>query len=150
MMSRQEIRDETKNTEGDPHLRGRRRQRMRELTRMRLIAEVPKADVVIVNPTHVAVALRYSHGWWAPRIVAKGLRKRAARIRETAAKAGVPIVREPPTARALYRYGTVGQYIPDHLFGAVAVILARLEKIGARKFNEPAEAAPHEKGPNRA
>jgi flagellar biosynthetic protein FlhB len=141
MMSRQEIKDEMRDSEGDPHVRGRQRQRMRELTRLRLIAEVPKADVVVVNPTHVAVALRYEPGSWAPRIVAKGLRKRALRIRQIAEAAGVPIVREPVTARALYREGKAGQCIPEHLFGAVAAILAQLERLGLRSFSAAAPAA---------
>jgi len=135
MMDRQEIKEETRSTEGDPHVRGRQRQRMREMSRMRLIAEIPYADVIVVNPTHVAVALRYESGGWAPKIVAKGLRKRALRIREMAKVAGVPIVHEPPTARALYRHGKVGHYIPDHLFAAVATILAQLEKSGLRDFS---------------
>lgn len=143
MMSRQEIKDEMRNSEGDPHVRGRQRQRMRELTRRRLIAEVPKADVVVVNPTHVAVALRYEPGSWAPRIVAKGLRKRALRIRQIAEAAGVPIIREPATARALYREGKAGQCIPEHLFGAVAAILAQLERLGLRNFSA---AAPGKSG----
>lgn len=138
MMSRQDIKEETRNSEGDPHIRGRQRQRMRELGRMRLTAEVPVADVVVVNPTHVAVALRYVPGTWAPRIVAKGLRKRALRIRRIAAAAGVPIVREPATARALYREGKTGHFIPDHLFGAVATILAQLERLGVRHFSATA------------
>ena len=140
MMSRQEIKDETRNTEGDPHVRGRQRQRMRELTRLRLIAEVPEADAVIVNPTHVAVAIRYKPGFRAPKIVAKGLRKRALRIRRMAVGAGVPVIHEPATARALYRHGSVGQYIPDHLFGAVAMILARLERLGIRSFSGAADS----------
>jgi flagellar biosynthetic protein FlhB len=135
MMSRQDIKEETRNSEGDPHTRGRQRQRMRELTRLRLIAEIPEADVVVVNPTHVAVALRYEAGSWAPKIVAKGLRKRALRIKQMAKEAGVPVVREVATARALYRHGKVGHYIPDHLFGAVAAILAQLERSGVRSFS---------------
>lgn len=134
MMSRQEIKEEMRNSEGDPHVRGRQRQRMRELTRLRLIAEIPQADVVVVNPTHVAVALRYAPGSRAPRIVAKGLRKRALRIRQMAEAAGVPIVHEPATARALYREGKAGQCIPENLFAAVAAILAQLERIGLRNF----------------
>jgi len=142
MMSRQEIKEEVRNSEGDPHVRGRQRQRMRELTRLRLIAEVPQADVVVVNPTHVAVALRYEPGSWAPRIVAKGLRKRALRIRQIAEATGVPIVREPATARALYREGKAGHAIPEHLFGAVAAILAQLERLGLRNFSAAATAKP--------
>jgi flagellar biosynthetic protein FlhB len=141
MMSRQDIKEETRNSEGDPHTRSRQRQRMRELSRLRLIAEIPQADVVVVNPTHVAVALRYEAGSWAPKIVAKGLRKRALRIRQMAREAGVPIVREPATARALYRHGKAGHFIPDHLFGAVAAILAQLERSGLRSFSAKPEPA---------
>lgn len=136
MMSRQEVKDENRNTGGDPHVRGRLRQRMREMTKLRLISEIPQADAVVVNPTHVAVAIRYKPGTWAPKIVAKGLRKRALRIRRMARDAAVPVVHEPITARALYRHGKTGQYIPDHLFGAVAMILARLEHMGKRSFSE--------------
>lgn len=143
MMSQQEVKDENRNTEGDPHTRGRQRQKMRDMSRLQLIAEVPQADAVVVNPTHVAVALRYTPGSWAPKIVAKGLRKRALRIKEMARKADVPIIHEPATARALYRHGKVGRYIPDYLFGAVAMILARLERMGLRSFASapPAQTA---------
>jgi flagellar biosynthetic protein FlhB len=133
-MTKQEVRDEHRNQEGDPMVKGRRRRRMRELTLARLMTEVPQADVVVVNPTHVAVALRYAPGMPAPRVVAKGLRKRALRIRRIAEGAGVPVVHEPPLARALYRQTRTGGYIPSDFFRAVALVLAQLQRTGTRSF----------------
>ncbi len=126
MMTKQEVKDEHKNMDGDPHIKGRLRQRMRELSMMRLITEVPRADVIIANPIHVAVALRYQPGEMAPMVVAKGLRKRALRIKELARRSGVPVVEAPPLARAIYRSTASGAVIPPHLYGAVAAILARI------------------------
>ncbi len=134
MMTKQEVKDERKNAEGDPAVKGRLRQKMRELTMMRMIVEVPKADVVITNPIHVAIALRYEPGAKAPKVVARGLRKRAARIKAIAAAADVPIIEEPPLARALYKQARLGGFIPPELFGAVAAILARLHHEGKRQF----------------
>ena len=130
----QEVKDENRNTEGDPMVKGRLRQKMKELTLGRLIAEVPKADLVLVNPVHVAVALRYRPGYAAPRVVAKGLRKRALRIKQLARDAGVPVVEDPPLARALYRETKAGGFIPTEFFATVAVILARLQREGRRRF----------------
>ena len=134
MMTKQETKDELRNAEGDPQVKGRLRRRMRELTAMRLIAEVPQADVVVVNPIHVAVALRYTPGSAAPRVVAKGLRKRALRIREIAETAKVPVVEDPPLARAIYRSTPQGKYISSRFFRAVATILAQLQQTGVRRF----------------
>jgi flagellar biosynthetic protein FlhB len=125
-MSKQEVKDEQKNAEGDPAVKSKIRQKMMKASLMRLIAEVPKADVVVTNPTHVAVALKYEPGGYAPMVVAKGLRKRAGRIKEIAREFGVPIVEAPPLARSLYRLTKVGGFIPEHLFSAVAIILARI------------------------
>ncbi|OGV69003.1 MAG: hypothetical protein A3K19_31135 [Lentisphaerae bacterium RIFOXYB12_FULL_65_16] len=134
MMSLQELRDEHRNSSGDPQVKSRQRQRMRQFSLARMIAEVPRADVVVTNPTHVAVALRYVPGSYAPRVVAKGLRKRAQRIKSIARCAGVPIVEEPALARALYRHVPLGESIPSQFFAAVAVILARLHRRGVRRF----------------
>lgn len=134
MMSRQEVRDETRESEGDPMVKGRLRRRMREISLSRLISEVPQADVVVVNPVHVAVALRYTVGTPAPRVVAKGLRKRAMRIRRMAEEAGVPVVEDKPLARALYRETRQGKYIPSRFYRAVASILANLQQKGLRRF----------------
>jgi flagellar biosynthetic protein FlhB len=129
MMSKQEVKEEMRQTEGDPLIRSRLRQRLRQMLRQRLSVAVPKAQVVITNPVHVAVALRYEPGDWAPRVVGKGLRKRAQLIKRMARDNGVPVVEDPPLARALYKHTPVGGYIPSDLFAAVAVVLARLRRI---------------------
>lgn len=125
-MTKQEVKDELRSSEGDPLVKGRIRRRMVEISFMRMITEIPKADVVVTNPIHVAVALKYTFGTYAPRVIAKGLRKRALRIREIAQQHGVPIVEAPALARSLYRHTPVGGYIPEHLFQAVAIILAKI------------------------
>lgn len=126
-MTRQEVRDEQKEQDGDPHIRSRRRQRHRELSLNRILKEVPRADVVITNPTHLALALRYDREHWnAPRVTAKGEDHLAARIRELARKNNVPLVENKPLARALYRSAKLGQSIKPELYKAVAEIYAFL------------------------
>ncbi len=119
-MSMEEIKRENRQTEGDPHQKGLRRSRQRELSRNRMMAEVADASVVLVNPTHVAVALKYEEGQGAPRVVAKGAGVIAARIREEAAKHRLPMVEDVPLARTLYKACEVGQHIPPELYDAVA------------------------------
>jgi flagellar biosynthetic protein FlhB len=122
-MTRQELKEEVREAEGDPQLRARRRQ-MRERTgRRRMLAEVPRAAVVITNPTHYAVALAYGGGEAAPKIVAKGVDALAARIRAAAEAARVPLVANPPLARALHRL-ELGAEIPAEHYQAVAEIIA--------------------------
>jgi flagellar biosynthetic protein FlhB len=123
-MTKQEIKEEFKSTEGDPHVRGARRSRQLAMARNRMMADVPSADVVIVNPTHVAVALRYDPARGAPRVVAKGADHVAARIRELAERSRVPMVSDVPLARTLYKACDVGQEIPADLYRAVATVLA--------------------------
>lgn len=124
-MSRDEIKRESKETEGDPHVKARIRSLQREAARKRMMAEVPKADVVITNPTHYAVALSYKeNSMRAPRVVAKGQNLIAARIRELAAEHRVPVLEAPPLARALYRHADLGDEIPETLYTAVAEVLA--------------------------
>lgn len=123
-MTKQEIKEENKRTEGDPLVKGQIRARQARMSRNRMMAEVAKADVVMVNPTHVAVALRYEPGSGAPRVVAKGAGAVAARIRELAAEHRVPLVEDVPLARALHGACEVGQEIPEQLFTAVARVLA--------------------------
>ncbi len=124
-MTRTEVRDERKELEGDPLVRSRIRSRMMALARSRMMAEVPRATVVVVNPTRYAVALRYRHGETpVPRVVAKGRELLAARIRQIAEAHRVPIVSDPPLARSLYRSVPVGAEIPAALFRAVAEVLA--------------------------
>ena len=123
-MSRRELLDEMKQAEGDPHLKAERRQRGVDIATNRMLADVPRADVVIVNPTHYAVALRWDRAsGGAPVCVAKGTDEIAARIRERAAEAGVPIRRDPPTARALHAAVEIGQEIaPEHYRPVAAAI----------------------------
>jgi flagellar biosynthesis protein FlhB len=124
-MSMEEMKREHRESDGDPHLKGHIRQQQREAARRRMMDEVPKADVVITNPTHFAVALSYKdNGMRAPRVVAKGRDLVAARIRELAAEHGVTLVSAPPLARALYKHADIGDEIPQALFGAVAQVLA--------------------------
>ncbi|ORM69565.1 flagellar biosynthesis protein FlhB [Pantoea rwandensis] len=124
-MSRQEIRDEHKQNEGDPHVKGRIRQAMRAAARRRMMADVPKADVIVTNPTHYSVALQYQEGKMsAPKVIAKGAGDIALKIRELAKEHRVPVLEAPPLARALYRHTEIGQFIPGALYGAVAEVLA--------------------------
>ncbi len=124
-MTKEEVKQEFKESEGDPHIKGRIRQQQRAMARRRMMQEVPKADVVVTNPTHFAVALRYEEGrMGAPRVVAKGTDEVAARIRELAAEHRVPLMSAPPLARALHRHVDLGQEIPAGLYTAVAEVLA--------------------------
>lgn len=123
-MSKKEIRDEHKQSEGDPMLKGQIRSRQLAMSRNRMMAEVARADVVLVNPTHVAVALRYEPGTGAPRVVAKGKGHVAARIRKVASEKHVPMVQDIALARALHSACALGQEIPPHLYAAVARVLA--------------------------
>lgn len=132
-MSHKEMRDEIKQSEGDPHLKQQRRQRGYDIATNRMILDVPRADVVIVNPTHYAVALRWERGpGTAPVCVAKGTDAVAARIREAAVAAGVPIQRDPATARALHATVAVGaEILPEH-YRAVAAAIRFSETMRAR------------------
>jgi len=124
-MTKQELRDEIKESEGRPEIKGRIRQMQREIAKRRMLAEVPKADVVIINPTHYAVALRYdSTQMGAPRLIAKGVDFLALRIREIAKKSQVPIVTAPALARSLYYNVKLEKEIPAGLYQAVAQVLA--------------------------
>ncbi|CAG9181326.1 flagellar biosynthesis protein FlhB [Cupriavidus pampae] len=124
-MTKEEIKQEMKESDGDPHIKARIRQQQRAIARRRMMAEVPKADVVVTNPTHFAVALKYEEGRMsAPRVVAKGADEVAARIRELASEHRVPILSAPPLARALHRHVDIGQEIPSGLYTAVAEVLA--------------------------
>lgn len=132
-MTRQEVREELRETEGAPEVRQRIRRRQREVARRRMMAEVPRADVVITNPTHYAVALRYeAETMEAPEVVAKGAGVVARRIREVAEAAGVPVVENPPLARSLYEAVDIGQAIPQALYQAVAEVLAFVYRLKGR------------------
>ena len=129
-MTREEVRRELKESEGDPQLKARVRSLQREAARRRMMAEVPKADVVVTNPTHYAVALRYREAdMRAPRVVAKGALLLAGRIRELALEHGVPVVEAPPLARALYRHAELDRDIPVVLYTAVAEVLAYVHQL---------------------
>ncbi|MFN3865175.1 MAG: flagellar biosynthesis protein FlhB [Demequina sp.] len=123
-MSMKEIKDEHKQSEGDPWIKSQVRARQLAMSRNRMMAEIAHADVVMVNPTHVAVALRYQPGTGAPRVVAKGRGHVATRIREVATDSRVPMIRDVPLARALHDACELGQEIPPHLYAAVARVLA--------------------------
>jgi flagellar biosynthetic protein FlhB len=140
-MSRQDLRDELKETEGRPEVKSRIRSLQREVARRRMMQEVPSADVVVTNPTQVAVALRYRpEAMAAPRVVARGADRVAARIREVAAAHGVPLLSAPPLARALYRGTRLGQEIPTGLYLAVAQVLAYV--FALRRHREEGGPAP--------
>lgn len=137
-MSLKELRDEMKESEGDPHLKGHRRMRAQEIAMNQMLVDVPDADVIIVNPTHYAVALKWSRlPGSAPTCVAKGTDYVAARIRETAQEAGVPIHSDPPTARALYATVEIGDEIsPDH-YRPVAAAIRFAESMRAKAGRRP-------------
>ena len=142
-MTPEEARRELKETEGDPHLKARVRSLQRESARRRMMQEVPKADVVVTNPTHYAVALSYREGEMrAPRVVAKGQGEVAARIRELARKSGVPLLEAPPLARALHRHVDIGGDVPHALYAAVAQVLAWVYQLRAAAGRGPAPATP--------
>lgn len=131
-MSKKDIREEHRSQEGDPQMRSQIRRRQQDMSRNRMLAAVPDADVVIVNPTHIAVAIKYEAGKGAPRVVAKGRGLIADRIREEAAKAFVPIVRDVALARTLEKACKVDQSIPGDLYEAVARLLAFVMQVGRR------------------
>jgi flagellar biosynthetic protein FlhB len=123
-MSLYEVKQEHKQSEGDPQLKGAIRSRQIAMSRNRMMADIATADVVLVNPTHVAVALRYDPAKGAPRVVAKGQGNIAAKIRELAEQNRVPMVQDVPLARALHKACEVGQEVPAEMYTAVATVLA--------------------------
>jgi flagellar biosynthetic protein FlhB len=123
-MTKEEVKQESRDNEGDPQIKGRIRQLQRERARKRMMQEVPKADVVVTNPTRFACALRYQQGERAPRLVAKGSLFLAERIVELARENNVPVLRAPPLARALFAHAEIGNDIPAPLYAAVAEVLA--------------------------
>lgn len=128
-MTREEVKEELKQTEGDPLVRSRLREKQRKLARHRMMHAVPQATVVITNPVHLAVALKYREEEGAPRVVAKGAGSIARRIVEVAREHGIPVVQNPPVAQALYRKVEIGEEIPVELYQAVAEILAYIYRI---------------------
>lgn len=123
-MSKDEVKQEMKEMMGDPMVKGRIRSMQMQAARRRMMSAVPKADVIVTNPTHYAVALSYKAGMAAPKVVAKGVGEIAMKIREIAAENGVPLLEAPPLARALYRHVELDADIPGKLYNAVAEVLA--------------------------
>lgn len=133
-MTREELKEELKQTEGDPWIKARIRQKQREISRRRMLAEVPKADVVITNPEHYAVALKYELGKMkAPKVIAKGVDFLAQKIKEIARAHKIPIYEDPPLAQILYKKVEVGDYIPEELYQVVAKVLAYVYKSKEKK-----------------
>lgn len=133
-MTKQEVKDELKQTEGDPQLKSRVRQVQREMSRARMMQEVPQADAIITNPTHFAIAIKYDRETMtAPEITAKGADFLALRMKTIAKENGVPVIERPPLARELYRDVEVGAIIPDRFFKAVAEILAFVYRIKKKR-----------------
>jgi flagellar biosynthetic protein FlhB len=129
-MSKHEIKEEQKMYEGNPQIKAAIRRKQRELAMSRMMAEVEKADVIITNPTHFAVALKYERekNEPAPKVVAKGKDKLAERIIEKAKENNIPVIQDPPLARALYKSCEIGDYIPEQFYQVVAKILAKVYK----------------------
>lgn len=135
MMTKEEVKEEMKNSEGDPHMKARQRRRRTQKTQRQMLLEVPQADVVLTNPTHLAIALRYDRqSMRAPRIVAKGTRLNALKIREIAGQHQVPIIENKPLARMLFKYGRVGGEIPAELYAAVAEVLAWVYRVNRFRY----------------
>jgi flagellar biosynthetic protein FlhB len=134
-MTRQELKDETKHTEGNPLVKAQQRRRRQAFTKRRMLAEVPKADVIVTNPTHISIALRYDKKTMkAPVIVAKGSRLNALRIREIARQYQVPIIENKPLARLMFKYGRVGGEIPAQFYAVVAEVLAWVYRVNAYRY----------------
>jgi flagellar biosynthetic protein FlhB len=131
-MTKQEVKDEARMSEGDPQLKGAIRSKQLAMSRNRMMAELPNADLVLVNPTHVAVALRYDPARGAPRVVAKGAGVVADRIREVATEHRIPLVADAGLARALFQACELKQEIPPELYAAVARVLAFVLNLKSR------------------
>ncbi|MBR89723.1 MAG: type III secretion protein [Verrucomicrobiales bacterium] len=135
MMTMQEVKDETKNVEGNQQVKGEMRRRRRQMLKESMQQEVPEADVVVTNPTHLAVALKYDRqAMGAPRVVAKGARYNALRIREIANEHDVPIVENKPVARLLFKHCKAGQEIIPQLYAVVAEILAHVYRVNRYRY----------------
>ncbi|BCQ24565.1 flagellar type III secretion system protein FlhB [Caballeronia sp. NK8] len=145
-MSKEEVKREHKENEGDPHIKGKIRSQQRAAARRRMMQAIPTADVIVTNPTHFAVALKYTDGQMrAPKVVAKGVNLVAGRIRELGREHNVPLLEAPPLARALYHNVEINREIPGALYGAVAQVLAwvyqlkRYKEDGGTKPDEPSD-----------
>ena len=132
-MTKQEVKDEFKQTEGDPQIKGKIRQKQRQMAMSRMMQEVPKADVIVTNPTHFAVALKYEKGMMAPKVVAKGADFVAQKIKSVGRENDVPLVENRPLARALYASAEVGDFVPRELYQSVAEVLAYVYRLKHRR-----------------
>jgi flagellar biosynthetic protein FlhB len=134
MMTKQEVKEELKNSEGNPQVKAARRRR-RAQSKAKQLAEVPHADVIVTNPTHIAVALRYDRKTMrAPKIVAKGIRLNAQKIREIGQQYQIPIIENKPLARSLFKHGRIGGEIPAQFYGAVAEVLAWVYRVNRYRY----------------
>ena len=141
MMTKQEVKDEYKQSEGDPKIKGKIKQKQREMAMARMMSEVPKADVIVTNPTHLAVALAYQTGMVAPVVLAKGQDLVAKRIKEVAKEHKIAIIENKPLARALYESVEIGGTVPHELYKAVAEVLAHVYKLKNKKIPRSNAAA---------
>jgi flagellar biosynthetic protein FlhB len=142
-MTKEEVKQEAKEMEGDPQIKARVRAAQRAAARKRMMAAVPKADVIVTNPTHYAVALKYEEGGMgAPQVVAKGVGILAERIMEIARENHVPLLQAPPLARALYRHAEIGDEIPQRLYTAVAEVLAYVYQLRNATYASPTPEIP--------
>ena len=135
-MAKQDVKEEFKQQEGDPKIKGKIRQKQRQMAMARMMQEVPKADVIVTNPTHFAVALKYESGMSAPIVVAKGQDLVAQKIKELARESRIPIVENKPLARAIYAAVEVGGVIPQELYKAVAEVLAYVYRLKNKNRNK--------------
>ncbi len=143
MMTKNEVKDEAKSSDGNPQIKARQRRRKSGHTKRRMLAEVATADVVVTNPTHLAIALRYDRKLHqAPMIVAKGSRLNALQIREIAKQHQIPIIENKPLARLMFKYGRVGGEVPAQLYGAVAEVLAWAYRVNAYRYYREQNQAP--------
>lgn len=135
MMTKEEVKEEFKNMEGDPKMKSLMRRRRKGKSQRQMLQEVPTADVVLTNPTHLAIALKYDRkSMKAPRIIAKGSRLNALKIREIAGQHNIPIMENKPLARMLFKYGKVGGEIPAELYAAVAEVLAWVYRVNRFRY----------------
>jgi flagellar biosynthesis protein FlhB len=143
MMTKEEVKEENKNAEGNPEVKGELKKRRFALLRQSWMKEIPKADVIVTNPTHLAIALRYDRkAMKAPRIVAKGARLNALRIREIAQQFQIPIVENKPVAQFLFKHSKIGQEIPPQVYAAVAEILAYVYRINRFRYHIEGQQVP--------
>lgn len=133
-MSKDDVKEEMKQTEGDPQIKGKIKQKQRQMAMQRMMREVPKADVIVTNPTHFAVALKYSQGMAAPQVIAKGQDLVAQRIKDIAREEHITIVENRPLARALYASVEIGGIVPPELYKSVAEVLAYVYRLKKKRF----------------